>query len=157
TNKTVTIVGLQLAGADAGKYALPDPATNASISVATLSVTATGVNKVYDGATNASVTLSDNRVSGDSLSTSYTNANFSDKNVANGKTVTVTGIAASGTDAPNYTPNTNTTTTANITPAMLTGTADNKSRLYGASNPVFTATYTGFVSNENSSLVTGTL
>src|SRR5262249_49450461 len=41
--------------------------------------------------------------------------------------------------------------------AALTGTADNKIRLYGQTNPVFTVTYTGFVNGENSSIVTGTL
>jgi hypothetical protein len=47
--------------------------------------------------------------------------------------------------------------TLQITPATLTGTADNKSRLYGETNPVFTVTYTGFVNGETSALVTGTL
>jgi len=44
-----------------------------------------------------------------------------------------------------------------VTPATLTGTADNKSRLYGETNPVFTITYTGFVNSENAGIVTGTL
>jgi hypothetical protein len=47
--------------------------------------------------------------------------------------------------------------TLSITPALLTGTADAKSRLYGASNPPFTVTYTGFVNGQSASLVTGTL
>jgi hypothetical protein len=44
-----------------------------------------------------------------------------------------------------------------VTPATLTGTADNKSRLYGETNPVFTVTYTGFVNGETAAIVTGTL
>src|SRR5262249_41532680 len=47
--------------------------------------------------------------------------------------------------------------TLTINPAALTGTADNKSRLYGETNPVFTVTYTGFVNGENSGMVIGTL
>jgi hypothetical protein len=47
--------------------------------------------------------------------------------------------------------------TLNVTPATLIGTADNKNRVYGESNPVFTAIYTGFVNSENASIVTGTL
>jgi hypothetical protein len=47
--------------------------------------------------------------------------------------------------------------TLNVTPATLTGTADNKARLYGETNPVFTVTYTGFVNSENASIVTGAL
>ena len=46
--------------------------------------------------------------------------------------------------------------TLTINPAVLIGTADNKSRLYGETNPVFTVTYTGFVNSENASIVTGT-
>ncbi len=47
--------------------------------------------------------------------------------------------------------------TLTVTPAVLTGTADAKSRLYGAANPPFTATYSGFVNGQNASIVTGTL
>src|SRR5262249_54225276 len=45
----------------------------------------------------------------------------------------------------------------NVTPATLIGTADNKSRLYGETNPVFTVTYSGFVNTQKASIVTGTL
>jgi hypothetical protein len=44
-----------------------------------------------------------------------------------------------------------------VTPTTLTGTADNKTRLYGETNPVFTVTYIGFVNGETSAIVTGTL
>src|SRR5262249_19137834 len=44
-----------------------------------------------------------------------------------------------------------------VTPAPLLGTADNKSRPYGQTNPVFTVTYSGFVNGQDSSIVTGTL
>src|SRR5262249_38399264 len=65
---------------------------------------------------------------GDVFSDSYSGAVFSDKNVGTGKTVTVSGIAISGTDAGNYTFNTGTTTTADITARAVhvTATADNK-------------------------------
>src|ERR1043166_7708680 len=102
TNKTVTIFGLILTGADAGKYALPDPTTNANITVAALTVTVSASNKVYDGNTTATVTLPDTRATGDDLPATFTNAAFADKNVASGKTVTVSGITISGTDAANY-------------------------------------------------------
>ena len=49
------------------------------------------------------MTLSDDRVSGDSLTLSYTSASFSDKNAGTGKTVSVSGISVSGTDSGNYT------------------------------------------------------
>ena len=68
-----------------------------------MTVSATGANKVYDGTTSATVTLSDNRVAGDSLTTSYTTASFANKNVGTAKTVSVSGISVTGIDAGNYT------------------------------------------------------
>ncbi len=47
--------------------------------------------------------------------------------------------------------------TLTITPATLTGKADNKTRPYGQANPVFTVTYSGFVNGESAGIVTGTL
>ena len=55
------------------------------------------------------MSLADNRLAGDSLSTSYTSASFASKNVGTAKTVSVSGIALSGTDAANYTANTTAT------------------------------------------------
>ncbi|PKH67825.1 hypothetical protein CXF59_05925, partial [Flavobacterium sp. ALD4] len=87
-----------------------------------LTVTATGINKVYDGNTTATVTLGDNRVSGDVMTTSYTLASFANAIVGNW-TVNVTGISISGTDAVNYKLlNTTTTTNTDITPASTTTT-----------------------------------
>jgi hypothetical protein len=70
----------------------------ANITARSLSVTATGINKPYDGTTSATVTLADNRLAGDSLSATYTTASFANKNVGTTKTVSVSGIALSGTD-----------------------------------------------------------
>jgi hypothetical protein len=69
---------------------------------ATLTVTAIGINKVYDGTTTASVTLTDNRVAGDSIIDSYTAASFLNADIGTGKTVNVIGISISGVDAGNY-------------------------------------------------------
>ena len=43
--------------------------------------------------TSATVTLSDNRLAGDSLTTSYATATFADADVGTAKPVTVSGIA----------------------------------------------------------------
>jgi YVTN family beta-propeller protein len=56
-------------------------------------------------------------------------------------------INASGAVDPNYS-FTYITDTLTITPAALTITADNKSRVYGAGNPDFTAVITGFVNGD---------
>lgn len=43
--------------------------------------------------------------------------------------------------------------TLTITQAALTITADDQTRLFGSSNPTFTATYSGFVNDENASVL----
>ncbi len=88
---------------------------------AILTVTATGIDKVYDGTTSASITLADNRLPGDSITVSYGSAAFLTADVGTGKTVNVTGISISGPDAGKYIlGNTTATTTANILPASTT-------------------------------------
>src|SRR5262249_59110813 len=122
--KAVSVSGISISGADAANYTFNTTAsTTADITQRALVISATGVNKVYDGTTTATVTLSDNRVAGDLFTDSYTSASFDNENVGTGKTVTVTGISISGADAGNYTFNTSTTTTADITARALTITA----------------------------------
>ena len=124
--QTVTDSGMSLAGADAGNYTLANTTatTTADITPATLTVTATGENKIYDGGTTASITLADNSVPGDQVSETYAAASFGDKNVGSGKSVTVSGITLGGGDAGNTSlANTTADTTANITPATLNGHA----------------------------------
>src|SRR5204863_291513 len=57
-------------------YTLTYVGANLTITPRPLTVSATGVNKVYDGTTTATVTLSDNRVAGDTLTASYASASF---------------------------------------------------------------------------------
>lgn len=131
--KTVTVSGIQVNGTDAGNYSLSSTiaTTTATITGLTLTVSATGVNRVYNGTTNATVTLSDNRVSGDSITVNYSAASFADKNAGNGKTISVTGISLGGSSATNYTlANTETTTTANITGRSLTVGATGSNKVY---------------------------
>ncbi len=149
TAKPVTVSGLAVAGTSATNYSLTQPVATANISAANLTVTAKGVNKVYDGTTNATVTLADNRVAGDVLTDSATAAFFASAGVATNKTVSVGGITISGTDAANYTLlNTNAVTVANITTAKLTVTAVSLSRPYGTTNPPLTYFYSGLVNGE---------
>ncbi len=46
--------------------------------------------------------------------------------------------------------------TLTVTQAVLTITANNQSRAYGAANPTFTFTYSGFVNGDTQAVVTGT-
>ncbi|MBS1523888.1 MAG: hypothetical protein JST50_22995, partial [Bacteroidetes bacterium] len=76
---------------------------NGTVAKDTLTVTATGTNKIYDGTTTTTVTLGDNNTAGGQVSESYTFAAFDNKNIGTGKTVTVHGITLTGADAANYT------------------------------------------------------
>lgn len=125
-----------------------------TVNQATLTVTAaaTGAtNKVYDGTTAAAgVNLSDNRVAGDVLTVANTGITFSDKNVANGKTVTVAGLSISGADAANYTLAANTaTTTANITTKSITITANAQGATYGDTLGALTYTNTALAAGDS--------
>jgi filamentous hemagglutinin family protein len=130
TAKAVGVTGISVTGADAGNYTFnTTAATTANITARALTVSATGVNKVYDGLTTAAATLGDNRIAGDVL-TLGGSASFADKNVATGKTVGVTSITVTGTDAANYTFNTTAATTANITAKALTVSATGVNKVY---------------------------
>ena len=120
--KTVSVSGISINGTDAGNYTFNTTATTiADITPRRLTVTATGVNKVYDGTTAATVTLTDDRVAGDVFTVSYISATFLDGVPGLGKTVSVSGISISGTDAGHYKFNTTATTSANITPLTISG------------------------------------
>jgi uncharacterized delta-60 repeat protein len=117
TGKTLSVSGYTLSdGNNGGNYTVVE-LTNSTgvINQRQLTVSATGINKVYDGTTTATVNLSDNRVAGDQFTDTYGAANFNNASVGNGKPVSVTGISISGPDAANYTFNTTASTTANIT------------------------------------------
>jgi hypothetical protein len=121
--KTVTVNGITATGADSGNYAYnTSTATVANITPKEATVTASGADKVYDGNTSdAGATLSVAGIlPGDSVSFTDASALFGDKNVGTGKSVTVSGITASGADASNYSYNSVAATGANITPAPLT-------------------------------------
>jgi filamentous hemagglutinin family protein len=138
TGKTVTVGGLSLSGADAGNYTLSAVTTNADITAKTLTVGGlSAVHKVYDGATLATLagtpalqtalapgagTGNDGApYTGDTVVLAGTAAgNFVDKHVGTGKSVGVTGLSLTGTDAAlgNYTLGP-ISTSANITAKAL--------------------------------------
>jgi filamentous hemagglutinin family protein len=148
TNKAVT-TDMTVSGSDASNYILVQPTNlTANITPLGIMVDATGTNKVYDGNTIDSVGLNSGGViAGDQVSFSDTSANFSDKNVGSGKDVTVDGISASGADAGNYVLlNTSTTTTANITPLMITFNATGTNKVFnGNDNDVTSLTPIGIL------------
>ncbi|MFS0755770.1 YDG domain-containing protein [Noviherbaspirillum sp. 1P10PC] len=125
-NKTVTFFGIALGGGNAGNYEIPDTIgfNNGRITPLTLSLLGTAIdNKVYDGSTAAKVSkvgTLEKAIQGDDISVSAGSAEFSDKNVAQKKVVTVRGLTLAGADAGNYLlDSTTVTANADITPLTL--------------------------------------
>ncbi len=128
TGKTITF---SMTGVDAYKYVFATSTMLGDITTRMLNVTATGVDKVYDGTVGATVTYGDNRVVGDSLTVSGTSV-FLNKHVGSTKPVIVVGITLSGVDAGNYTNNATTSTTANISKLPVAVLAQPDSKIYDA-------------------------
>jgi trimeric autotransporter adhesin len=81
-------------------------------------------------------------VSGDDLTVGKTGSTFNNKNIGTGKTVTVSGISLTGTDAGNYTLTSATATgTASITVKSLTFSVTASNKVYDG-NAIATATLT---------------
>jgi hypothetical protein len=121
-----------LSGADAGNYILGSISGDYTVSRQSVTVTASGVSKVYDATTSGSAILAGSGlIGGDKVTFSDTSATFGDKNAGTGKTVTVSGISAGGADAGNYlVSNATASTTADITPLAITVAAIGANKTY---------------------------
>ncbi|MBU1297375.1 MAG: filamentous hemagglutinin N-terminal domain-containing protein, partial [Gammaproteobacteria bacterium] len=155
-NKTVTVSGLTLSGDDAANYSLASTTavTTADIAKAVISAI-TGItadDKTYDGNTTATLDTSGTgftgMVSGDDLMVASASGAFADKNAGTNKTVTVSGLSLSGTDAGNYNlSNTTTVTTADIAKAVIsaiTGITANNKTYDGNTTATLDTSGTGF-------------
>ncbi|NYF19424.1 filamentous hemagglutinin family protein [Xanthomonas sp. JAI131] len=136
TARAVSVSGIAASGADAGNYSYNTTAnTTADITAKTITVDAIGVDKVYDGSTAAKIAAlgTTGLVAGDAVTFGNASAAFADKNAGSNKAVTVNGIIASGADAGNYSYNTTTNTTADISPLGITVDATGTNRVYDGS------------------------
>ncbi|MFO0069655.1 MAG: YDG domain-containing protein, partial [Alphaproteobacteria bacterium] len=165
-NKQVTVTGAALLGADAGNYTVTPPVgLTANITPASLTVNGvTASNKVYDALTNATLSFASAMITGvlgsDAviIDSGAASGVFADSNVGTGKAVTVSGVGITGADAGNYILASQPAgVAADITPATLTVTADDKSRELSQPTPPFTYTATGFQGSDLPSLLTGIL
>jgi hypothetical protein len=123
-----------------------------------ITVSATGINRVYNGTVLDAVTLASSGVlAADQVSFTDGSATFANKNVGNGKSVSVTGIILGGPDGGDYTVNADATTTANITPATLTESATPVTVAAGKV-PALTGTISGFAPGDTlADATTGTV
>lgn len=123
-NKSVSVSGYVLQGADAGNYILQQPAAlTANVTPATLTMSGvTAQDKIYDATPTAMLggTATVNALGVDAVSLGgNVVAVFGDKNVGTAKPVTVTGYTLQGADAGNYVLQQPAGLFANITPAAL--------------------------------------
>ncbi len=143
-NGTVVTVGnITTSGNDASNYNLLSNVSTTTANITPKTLTLSGLtanNKVYDATANATIaTLGTlNGVLGFDdvqVGTSAVTGTFSDKNVGNGKTVTLAGFTMGGAEAGNYKID-SATTAANITPKALTvlGLSVASSKVYDGTN-----------------------
>ncbi|MBU1055513.1 MAG: hypothetical protein KKC46_17070, partial [Proteobacteria bacterium] len=173
TGKAVTVTGNTISGTDAGNYTLVQQAgLTADITAKEINATdITADDKTYDSTTDTTLNTASARLSGvivgDTTTLGITSAAgyFIDPNVGQNKTVNVTGLVLSGTDAGNYTLaayNTTASITGVIAPSNLVspqssinGTQLNQSGAMGA--PVTPAMGPGGGSITLASFITSTL
>src|SRR5438477_619258 len=156
-------VGNYLAGVSAAfpgdsSYATSSGATSLTVTPASLNVTANDMTRQYgiaNPALDATITGFKN---GETLGTSDVTGSASCTTTANSGSLvgnyTITCTAGSLT-SHNYT-FTFGSGTLHVTQAVLTVTADAKSKIYGAGNPAPTYTITGFVNGDPASVASGT-
>ena len=126
-----------------------------TVNSATLTITANNTNKVYG----QSLSFAGNEFAASGLLnsdtvTNVTLASTGATNVAAVGSYTITAAAAQGTGLGNYAIS-YVSGTLTVNPATLTVSANNTNRIYGAVNPAFTASYTGFVNGDTVAVVSG--
>ena len=130
-------------------------ATNlASVTIgkAALTVTANNTNRLY-GAANPAFTGSVSGVTnGDNITASYSSGATSASPA--GYYAIIPALADPGSRLSNYIVTTN-NGILTVNKVGLTVAANNTNRLYGSTNPMFTATYNGFVNGDSITAVTG--
>jgi hypothetical protein len=146
-------LGVVFTPTDTLDYTNASASTNITVNPVTLTVRADDQTKVY-GTANPALTISySGFVNGDTPASLTTQPTASTVATAASHTGSYT-ITAAGGVSPNYVfqyvPGTLT-----ITPASLTVTANDKSKVYGSPNPSFDATITGFVNGDTLAVVSG--
>ena len=143
---------ITVSGATAANYTIAFVNGTLTVAKAPLTVTAQDATKVY-GSVNPTFTATySGFVNGDTVA-SLTKAATVKTTATTGSPVGSYPITPSGATSTNYTFN-YVNGTLTVTPAALTVTAQNKSKVYGAALPVFTATYTGFVNGDTAASLT---
>ncbi len=145
-------------GGLAGNYTLDGGTHVVDITPALITISTSDVSKVYDGTivANGTAILTAGQLFGSDAINGGSFA-FTNPNAGNGnKVVTVGGVTVSdGNSGNNYAVTYADNTTSTITPAPLTITVNDQTRLYGRVNPTLSYQTSGFVAGEGVSNLTG--
>ncbi len=150
TGKTVTVSGATVNDGNSGNnYDITyENNTNSSISAASLTITSVDINRTYDGTTDASgsaIVSAGNLFGTDSITGG--SFSFDSRDAGTDKTVTVDGVMVSdGNGGDNYNVTYGNNTTSTITPANITLSTSDVSRVYDGTN---TANGSAIVSSGN--------
>ncbi|WP_221031767.1 YDG domain-containing protein [Actomonas aquatica] len=163
TAKPVSLTGSALTGAAAGNYTLTMPSDlSADITAATLTLTGLAVEtKAYDGTRTATLDTSAASLNGvqgsDTVSPDYANVTLTFDTATAGvdKHVARTELTLTGADSGNYTLTDPDGLLGAITPVAVVVSAENINRPYGDPNPALVPTYTGLITGEDASVLTG--
>ncbi len=157
--KAVTGTGLSLAGADAGNYVVNSTAaTTATITPASLTITAATNTKTYDGTVSAAATPTVTGLVGGDTATNLVQT-YVDRNAGSDKTLSVAGYTVNdGNGGANYAVTLVDDLTGVIDPAALVGAilAANKTYDGTVAATITGRTLTGVVAGDSVSYVGGT-
>src|SRR5262249_23674933 len=129
------------------------PALTQTVTSAPLTVTASDASRVYGQADPAFSVSYSGFVNGDSAGSLGGTLSFSTLATATSPVGTY-AITPSGLTGSNYTI-TFANGTLTVTPALLTVTANDATKIYGQANPALGDSITGFVNGDNASVVSG--
>jgi hypothetical protein len=151
--KALAVTNISASGTLSDNYQVKNSTavTSATVTPKNITVVASGSHKVYDGSTADAVILgSAGVIGGDTVNFASSSAVFADKNVGMAKSVTVSGISLTGTDAKNYTSNASASSTANITAKGLTVLAVGQNKVYdGNTTDTLSLSSIGVVKGDN--------
>ena len=139
-------------GAASANYTISFVAGTLTVTPAALTITADDKSKVYGAALPTLTASYSGFVNGDTVASLDTPVSLSTTATA-ASAVGTYPITASGAADANYTISF-VAGTVTVTPAALTITADDKSKVYGAALPTLTASYSGFVNGDDASSLT---
>jgi gliding motility-associated-like protein len=152
TGSPVNTYPITASGAVSSNYTIVYQPGTLTVNPAALTITADNNTKVYGAPVPTLAVSYSGFVGTDDASSLTTAPTITTIAVANSP-VNTYPITASGAVSANYTI-AYTPGTLTVTPAALTITADNNTKVYGAALPSLTASYSGFVSGDNSSSLT---